>query len=245
MACEWFERHWCWIGLLAAIVLLIALFCTNVFRNCRDVSRWRDPVWLAWLITVAYVLHNFEEYGIDQRPRLPFPGDRMPDVRLPQRRRLPVCAFILCGRQRAVRVGRPPDRRVVVPAQPRGRTDRGRPVADQRNESYPRRAHPTGLFARNRHGRADLHPAVGVGVCDLLRPGKLLARPFIAVILLASILAQVVLLALLLSLAKNALSLRSSIAIQIVAPVLLFILPWAASRRWPPLKPAVFAAASD
>ena len=41
---EWFQRHWPWIGLAAAIVLIVVLFFTNVFRDRRDLSRWRDPV---------------------------------------------------------------------------------------------------------------------------------------------------------------------------------------------------------
>jgi hypothetical protein len=66
---EWFERHWPWIGLVGALVLLAGLFGSNVFRQRRDVSRWRDPVWLSWLMVVAYLLHNFEEYGIDAKGR--------------------------------------------------------------------------------------------------------------------------------------------------------------------------------
>lgn len=64
---EWFERYWSSVGLGAALVLLIFLFCTNMFRNAGSPSRWRDPVWLAWLMTVAYLLHNFEEY-VGARP---------------------------------------------------------------------------------------------------------------------------------------------------------------------------------
>ena len=66
---EWFEHHWPWIGLVAALVLLTLLFFTNMFQYRLGVSRWRDPVWLAWLMTAAYLLHNFEEYGIDAKGR--------------------------------------------------------------------------------------------------------------------------------------------------------------------------------
>jgi hypothetical protein len=56
---EWFEWYWSSIGLGAAIILILILFFTNVFRDQFGVSRWRDPGWLAWLMTVAYLLHNF------------------------------------------------------------------------------------------------------------------------------------------------------------------------------------------
>ena len=61
----WFERHWCWIGLAAAVVLLIVLLFTNVFRNRRDVSRirlnWLNPLactpsrHLSRLVSVLYL----------------------------------------------------------------------------------------------------------------------------------------------------------------------------------------------
>lgn len=61
----WYNVVWPWIGLGAAIVLLILLFSTNVLRKNLTISRWKDPSWLAWLLTTAYLLHNVEEYGID------------------------------------------------------------------------------------------------------------------------------------------------------------------------------------
>jgi hypothetical protein len=66
---EWFERYWSSVGLGAAVVLLVILWCTNTFRSQTTLSRWRDPVWIAWLMAVAYLLHNFEEYGIDAKGR--------------------------------------------------------------------------------------------------------------------------------------------------------------------------------
>lgn len=63
--------------------------------------------------------------------------------------------------------------------------------------------------------------------------GKLLDRPIAATILVAAILAQAVLLGLLLSLANSAIPLPAAIAIQTIDPLLLLILPWAASRKWP------------
>ena len=68
--------------------------------------------------------------------------------------------------------------------------------------------------------------------------GKLLRRPIMAAILLASILAQVVLLGLLLGLAHNAIPLPVAIIVQSVDPVLLLIMPWIANRTWPSMPAA-------
>ena len=65
MQWNWFDLNWAWIGLSISVVLLILLLFTNVFRSKPAVSRWRDPVWLAWLAPAAYMVHQFEEYGID------------------------------------------------------------------------------------------------------------------------------------------------------------------------------------
>jgi hypothetical protein len=54
-----------WIGGAAAIVLLLLLFGTRVLQGRRAISRWHDRVWLSWAAVAAYLLHNFEEYGID------------------------------------------------------------------------------------------------------------------------------------------------------------------------------------
>ncbi|GAA4173121.1 HXXEE domain-containing protein [Gryllotalpicola koreensis] len=62
---ESFETYWSSVGLGMAIVLLALLFFTNVLRQNLQITRWKDPVWLAWAMAVAYMLHNFEEYGID------------------------------------------------------------------------------------------------------------------------------------------------------------------------------------
>ena len=61
----WFDKNWSWMGLAISAVLLILLFATNIFRSRQDSSRWRDPVWLAWLAPAGYMVHQWEEYGID------------------------------------------------------------------------------------------------------------------------------------------------------------------------------------
>jgi len=63
-----FGHVWPWIGLGAAGLLLF-LLATNALRSDHTVSRWRDMVWLTWAIVFAYLLHQFEEHGIDAQGR--------------------------------------------------------------------------------------------------------------------------------------------------------------------------------
>jgi Protein of unknown function with HXXEE motif len=65
MQWSWIDIAFPWIGGAAAVVLLVLLFGTNLFRSEPDSSRWRDRVWLSWLAMVIYLIHNVEEYGID------------------------------------------------------------------------------------------------------------------------------------------------------------------------------------
>jgi len=60
-----FYHVWPWMGLGAAIVMIILIFCTSFLRSDRQRSRWKDPVALAWMAFVVYLLHNFEEFGQD------------------------------------------------------------------------------------------------------------------------------------------------------------------------------------
>jgi hypothetical protein len=62
---NWFDLNWVWIGLSGSLVLWILLLTTNIFRSDLSVSRWFDNVWLAWLAPAAYAIHQTEEYGID------------------------------------------------------------------------------------------------------------------------------------------------------------------------------------
>ena len=65
MKWSWFDLAWPWIGVAFGALLFILLFGTNKLREREAGTRWRDPVWLAWLMAAAYFVHNFEEYGID------------------------------------------------------------------------------------------------------------------------------------------------------------------------------------
>ena len=59
-----FTYVWPYMGLGAALLLAL-LLCTDSLRSDLTVSRWRDLVWLAWAGTLAYLIHQFEEHGID------------------------------------------------------------------------------------------------------------------------------------------------------------------------------------
>lgn len=59
-----FTYVWPYMGLGAALLLGL-LLCTDALRSDLTVSRWRDLVWLAWLGTLAYLVHQFEEHGVD------------------------------------------------------------------------------------------------------------------------------------------------------------------------------------
>jgi hypothetical protein len=90
----WFDLAWPWVGLGAAAVLFFFLFATDRLRDDIEVSRWRDLVWLSWLAPAAYMIHQFEEYGIDAQgtwfafPDLlcvslgmpPYPGCSLPEA---------------------------------------------------------------------------------------------------------------------------------------------------------------------
>ena len=62
---EAFMHIWPWMGLGAAIVLLILLFATDWLQADKSISRWHDTTWFAWLAAIAYMIHNVEEYGFD------------------------------------------------------------------------------------------------------------------------------------------------------------------------------------
>jgi hypothetical protein len=63
-----FGHDWPWIGLGAAGLLFI-LLATNALRSDRSITRWRDLVWLTWAAVFAYLVHQFEEHGIDAQGR--------------------------------------------------------------------------------------------------------------------------------------------------------------------------------
>ncbi len=62
---HWFDIAFPWIGGIGAIILAGLLFATDHLRSDLGRSRCHDWVWLSWLGAAAYLLHNFEEYGID------------------------------------------------------------------------------------------------------------------------------------------------------------------------------------
>jgi hypothetical protein len=60
-----FDLGWPWLCLGGGLVLFTVLLSTNAARSDLTVSRWRDPVWLAWLVVPMLMVHMFEEYAYD------------------------------------------------------------------------------------------------------------------------------------------------------------------------------------
>ena len=60
-----FDLGWPWLCLGGGLVLAVVLLATDAARSNLGVSRWRDPVWLSWLVVPMLMLHMFEEYGFD------------------------------------------------------------------------------------------------------------------------------------------------------------------------------------
>ena len=64
METHWFYTVWPFIGVGGALVMLAILLLTDTFRGSTAGSRFRDPMWLAWLAVPFYWLHQFEEYSL-------------------------------------------------------------------------------------------------------------------------------------------------------------------------------------
>ncbi len=66
-------RDWPYPGLVLALVLVVAL---ALERRPAGGSRWHDPAWLLALLWPMYLLHQFEEHGVDLLGRrYPFLAD--------------------------------------------------------------------------------------------------------------------------------------------------------------------------
>jgi hypothetical protein len=59
-----FSTGWPFLGLGLAFLLLILLFCTRWIHDPK-LGRFSDPIWFAWLALPVYMIHQFEEHGID------------------------------------------------------------------------------------------------------------------------------------------------------------------------------------
>ena len=59
------DLGWPSFNLGGGVALFAVMLWTDAMRSDRSVSRWRDPVWLAWLVVPLLMVHMFEEYGND------------------------------------------------------------------------------------------------------------------------------------------------------------------------------------
>jgi hypothetical protein len=62
---KFLDTGWPWWGLGVAALLVVLLVFTDWFRADRSVPRSRDLAWLAWLPVPVYMIHQFEEHGVD------------------------------------------------------------------------------------------------------------------------------------------------------------------------------------
>ena len=232
---QWFERYWSSVGLGCAITLLLILFFTNAFRSQPFAPRWRDPVWVAWLMTVAYLLHNFEEYGVDAKGRpFHFPVtacaqygfesvDSCPlvpsffvSVNIPFVWFVLPIAALWCRRNPAV-----------------GLVGAGLLFTNAVSHIAGTLT-PMG-YSPGTYTAAGIFIPLSIWVfATFFGRDKLLRWPVLCVILITALLVQGVLLGLLLGLSHGSMPLPAAILIQTIDPLLLLLLPWVAGRKWPP-----------
>ncbi|HEX4507672.1 MAG TPA: HXXEE domain-containing protein [Alphaproteobacteria bacterium] len=59
------DYGWPYFCLGGGLIMFAVLLFTNSARSHPEISRWRDPVWLSWLVVPMLMVHMFEEYGFD------------------------------------------------------------------------------------------------------------------------------------------------------------------------------------
>ncbi|HEY8378475.1 MAG TPA: HXXEE domain-containing protein [Nannocystis sp.] len=62
---EAIDYGWPYAGLALAAVLLAVLFLRRSPVGQPYAARFRDPAWLVWAAVPMYMLHQFEEHGVD------------------------------------------------------------------------------------------------------------------------------------------------------------------------------------
>ncbi len=236
---DWFLRYWSSVGLGAAIVVALLLFCTTVCRSRLDVPRWRDPVWMAWMFVLAYLLHNFEEYGFDATGRpFAFPMSVCEKFGYDSLASCPVkLPFIL-----AVNIP------LIWIALPLAAVwSRRHPAVGLTGAGF---VFVNGMSHIGAGFIGGYNPGLLTAVTIFLPlgiwtavaffgPGKLLRRPVLGAIVLASVLLHVVLFGLIFAQIHGLIGMVPASVLQTaVGPMLLLGLPWLAERKWPPTSAA-------
>ncbi|EKF23675.1 hypothetical protein C731_2299 [Mycolicibacterium hassiacum DSM 44199] len=232
---QWFLHDWSSVGLGAGIVLGLLLFCTDVCRSDPGLSRWRDPVWMSWMFAFAYLIHNFEEYGIDAvGRRFAFPGS--------------MCELFGYGTPAECPIGLEFFAAVNVPL-----FWVALPVAAAGSRCHPA-VGMTGLGivftnAMTHIGAAIIHRGYNPGLLTAVvvflplaawaahaffGSGRLLRLPVLAVVVAGSALLHCLLICLVLAQTRDLVgAVPASVLQAVLGPVLLLAVPWVAERRWP------------
>jgi hypothetical protein len=230
----WFDRHWCYFGLAAAAILLILLFATNTLRQRPEVSRWRDPVWLSWLLVASYFVHQFEEYGFDATGRsygfprglcemlgypslaeCPTPSEFFVFVNIPATWLGAVIAALLSRRNHAVGLGYLG--LLVINA-----------IAHIAPAVAGKVSYDSGMFTA-----IVLFLPISTWIIYTCFGRGRLRYQTLAAILLGGILLHVTLIGSILLLTHGSMTAVVADAIQVLNPLWLFVLPWVANRIWP------------
>ncbi|WP_299559463.1 HXXEE domain-containing protein [uncultured Mycolicibacterium sp.] len=232
---DWFLHTWSSVGLGAAVVLGLLLFGTDVCRSRPAISRWRDPVWMAWAFVAAYLVHNFEEYGVDAEGRsFAFPAALCGLFGFHDPAECPVPTAFFA----AVNV---PLFWVALPLA--ALWSRRHPAVGMTGVGIVFVNAMSHIGEGIRHGyNPGLVTAVVIflplsiwAAAAFFGPGRLLRRPVLGVIVATSVLLHAVLLGLVAGQVHGVVGgLLACLVQALVAPVMLLALPWPAERIWPP-----------
>ncbi|WP_244431687.1 HXXEE domain-containing protein [Segniliparus rugosus] len=185
-------------------------------------------------MAVAYMLHNFEEYGVDAKGRpFHFPATACQQYGFDSVASCPLAPSFFV----AVNI---PFVWLVLPfAALWCRRNHAVGLAGAGLLLTNALSHIVGAFTPMGYSPGTVTAAVifiplSVWVFATCFGRGKLSYPVLTANLLSSVLAQGVLLALLLGLAHGSIPLSVAIAVQTVDPLLLLVVPWAANRVWPP-----------
>lgn len=241
---DWFLWYWSSVGLGAAVVLGLLMFCTNACRSRPEVSRWRDPVWVAWTFTLVYLLHNFEEYGFDAQGRqFSFPQSICQMFGFDSLATCPISLWFVLAVNLPIIWITLPVAAVLSRRHPAvGLTGAGFVFTNA--VTHIGSAFIAGYNPGLITAALLFLPLTIWTYSAFFGRGKLLRAAVFGIIVLASLLLNAVMMALIQGQMHESISVVPASIIQtLAAPILLLGLPWLAERKWPPTPQHAQAAA--